>query len=154
MTKNKNCGYRGSIHDMMKCYLSDRRQYVDMNGEETSQDRITTGVPQGSILGLFRLDSSSANSKVSMFADDTTIFKAKKKESFTLPPEKDLISDWTTSNKLTINFDKCEVMCLGSGNPPPLRVKDTPFHCKMSFKFLGMRVDKWLRFNQQFEFLV
>ena len=65
---------------MMKCYLSDRRQYVDMNGEETSQDRITTGAPQGSILGLFRLDSSSANSKVSMFADDTTIFKAKKKK--------------------------------------------------------------------------
>ena len=83
-----------------------------MSGKETNQKRITTGIPQGSILGPFlfilyinNLDSSSGNSKVSMFADDTTIFNAKKK-SFTMQPEIDLISDWMTRNKLTINFDK------------------------------------------------
>ena len=102
---------------MMKSYLSDRRQYVDMNGEETNHKRITTGVPQGSILGPFlfllyikNLDSFSGNSKVSMFADDTTIFNAKKNVSFTMQPEIDLISDWMTSNMLTINIDKCEVV--------------------------------------------
>ena len=78
-------GHRGPIHDMMKSYLSDRWQYVDMNGKVTNKNRITTGFPQGSILGLFlflpyinNLDSSSGNSKVSMFADDTTINNAKK----------------------------------------------------------------------------
>ena len=129
LQKMEKYGYRGPIHDMMKSYLSDRWQNVDMNGKETTQKRITTGVPQGSILGPFlfllyinNLDSSGGNSKMSMFADDTTIFNAKKNVSSTMQPEMDLISDWMTSNKLTINIDKCEVMCFGSGNPPPLKI--------------------------------
>ena len=157
-------GYRGPIHDIMKSYLSDRWQYVDMNGKETNQKRITTGVPQGSILGPFLFliryqqlgfcDSSSGNSKMSMFADDTTIFNAKKKVSFRMQPEIDLISDCMTINKLTIKIHKCEVMCFGSGSPPPLKVKDTPIQCKISCKYLGLHVDKWLRFNQHIENLV
>ena len=70
---------------MMKSYLSDRWQNEDMNGKETNQKQITTGVPQVSILGPFlfllyinNLDSSRGNSKMSMFANDTTIFNAKK----------------------------------------------------------------------------
>ena len=146
---------------MMKSYLSDRWQYVDMTGKETNQKRITTGVPQGSILGHFlfllyinNLDSSSGNSKISLFADETTIFSAKKNVSFTRQLEIDLISDWMTSNKLTINIDQCEVMCFGSGNPPPLKIKDTPIQCKISCKYLGLHIDKWLRFNQHIEYLV
>ena len=161
LQKKEKYGYRGPIHDMMKNYLSDRWQYVDMNGKETNQKRITTGVPQGSILGpvLFllyinNLDSSGGNSKMYMFADDTTIFNAKKNVSFTMQPEMDLISNWMTSNKLTINIDKCEVMCFGSGNPPPLKIKDTPIRCKISYKYLGLHVDKRLRFNQHIEYLV
>ena len=154
-------GYRVPIHDMMKSHLSNRWQYVDMNGKETHQKRITTVVPQGSILGSFlfllyinNLDSFSGNSKVSRFTHDTTIFNAKENVSFTMPPEIDLISDWMTSNKLTINFDKCEVMSFGSRNPSPLKVKDTPVQCKISCKYLGLHVDKWLRSNQHIEYLV
>ena len=117
LQKKEKHGYRGPIHDMMKSYLSDRWQYVDMNGKETNQKRITTSVPQGSILGPFRFllyinnsDSSSGISKVSLFADNTTMFDAKKNVNFTMQPEIDLISDWMTSNKVTINIDKCEIM--------------------------------------------
>ena len=132
-----------------------------MNGKETNHKRITTGVPQESILGPFlfllyikNLDSFSGNSKVSMFADDTTMFSAKYNVSFTMQPGIDLISDWMTNNKLTINFDKCEVMCFGSRNPPLLKVKDTPIQFKISCKNFGLHVDKWLRFNQHIEHLV
>ena len=154
-------GYRGPIHDMMKSYLSDSWQYVDMNGKDRNQKRIITGVPQGSILGPFlfllyikNLDSSSGSSKKSVFADDTAIFNAKKNVSFTMQRRIDLLSDWLTSNKLTINIEKFEVMYFGSGNPPPLEVKDTPIQCKISCKNLGLHVDKWLRFNHHIESLV
>ena len=71
-----------------------------------------------------------------------------------MQPEIDLISDWMTSNKLTINFDKSEVMCSVSGNPPLPKVKDTPIQCKISCKYLGLHVHKWLRFNHHIEYLV
>ena len=158
LQKMEKYGYRGPIHDMMKSYVSDRWHFVDMNGKETNRKRITTGVPQGSILGPFsfliyinNLDSSSGNSKMSIIADDTTTVNAKKNIYFTMQPEIDLISDRMTSNKLTINIDKCEVMCFGSENPPPLKIEDTPIQCKISCKYLGSHVDKWLRFNQHIE---
>ena len=73
LQKLEKYGYRGPILDMMKSYLSDIWQYVDMNGKETNQKRITTGVPQRSILGPFlfqlytnNLDSSIGNSKMSV----------------------------------------------------------------------------------------
>ena len=59
-----------------------------------------------------------------------------------------------TSNKLTIIIDKCEFMCSRSGNPTPLKVKDTPIQSKISCKYLGLHEDKWLRFNQHIEYLV
>ena len=34
LQKMEKYGYRGPIHDMMKSYLSDRWQCVDMNGEK------------------------------------------------------------------------------------------------------------------------
>ena len=161
LQKMEKYGFRGPIHDMMKKYLSDRWQYVDKNGKETNQKWITTGVPQGSILGVFlflfyisNLDSSGGNSKMSMFTDDTTIFNAKKNVSFTMQREMDLISDWMTCKEITISIDNCEVMCFGSGNPPPLKIKDTPIQCKTTSKYLGLHVDKWLRFNQHIEYLV
>ena len=71
-----------------------------------------------------------------------------------MQPEIDLISEWMTSNKLKINIDNSEVMCCGSGNPPPLKVKDTPIQCKISCKYLGLHVNKGLRLNQHIEYLV
>ena len=49
LPKMEKYGYRGPIHVMMKNYLSERWQFVDMNGKEINQKRIRTGVPQGSI---------------------------------------------------------------------------------------------------------
>ena len=146
---------------MMKIYLSDRWQFADMNGKEKNQKRITTSVPQGTIFGPFlfllyinNLDSSGGNKKMSMFADDTTRFSAEKNVSFTMQPEMDSISEWMTSKKLTINIDKCEVLCFGSGNPAPLKIKDAPIQCKISCKNLGLLEDKWFRFNQHIDYLV
>ena len=70
-----------------------------------------------------------------MFADDT-IFNAKKNESFTMQPAIVSISDWMTSNKLTINIGKCEKMCFGSGNPHPLKIR--PIRCKIYCKYFGL----------------
>ena len=69
-------------HGWLKSYLSNRRQFVQINEKEkTSLETISCGVPQGSILGplLFLLyvnDLKNASNILDpiMFADDTNLF--------------------------------------------------------------------------------
>ena len=44
---------RGKIVSLIASFLKDRRQFVYHNRRTTSKRLITTGVPQGSVLGPF-----------------------------------------------------------------------------------------------------
>ena len=62
-------------------YLTKRRQYVRFNNHNSDTTNISTGVPQGSILGplifsilISDLIHTSDKCKFIMYADDTTIY--------------------------------------------------------------------------------
>ena len=72
-------GLRGKLNDLIKSYLSNRKQYVSINGFDSELRNIECGVPQGSSLGPlllliyindfhFCLNESSSGH----FADDTS----------------------------------------------------------------------------------
>ena len=42
---------RGTVLDWFTSYLSDRSQYVSVNGHTSDHLKITCGVPQGSVIG-------------------------------------------------------------------------------------------------------
>ena len=54
------------------------------------------------------------------------------------------------SNKI----DKSEFMCFGSGNSPPLEIKDTSIRSEKFCNYIGLLEDKWLQFNQHTEYVV
>ena len=63
-----------------KSYLTDRKQFVSLNGVDSNMKFISSGVPQGSVLGplLFLLyindlPNISKHLKLFLFADDTNI---------------------------------------------------------------------------------
>ena len=71
---------RGIANDWFISYLSNRLQYVSINGFESDKLPMSHGVPQGSVLGplLFLLYINDLNaaikiSKVYHFADDTNL---------------------------------------------------------------------------------
>lgn len=57
LTKLRDYGFRGKIHQLLKCYLSDRQQRVVMDGVVSSTQSVVSGVPKGSVIGpiLFSL---------------------------------------------------------------------------------------------------
>ena len=80
LAKLNHYGIRGVSNDWFKSYLSNRHQYVSINGYESGLSAINFGVPQGSALGplLFLLHINYLNQaikfcKVHHFADDTNL---------------------------------------------------------------------------------
>ena len=82
--KLEKYGIRGPILSLFNSYLTDRYQYVSINGYNSSHKKIIRRVPQGSILGpiffivyVNVMYKSIKNSKIFSYAEDTTIQKTK-----------------------------------------------------------------------------
>ena len=107
---------------LLKSYMSNRKQYVKYNVNESGFKEIKTGVPQGSILGplLFSiyindLSTISNTFKFIMYADDTTIYFNTEdfpKDNFAkhITTELDKVDVWLKHNKLSLNVEKTKCM--------------------------------------------
>ena len=73
-------GIRGIVNKWFASYLCDRSQFVDIDGNTSSSQSISCGVPQGSILGplLYLIYVNDIHksyiSNILSFADDMTLF--------------------------------------------------------------------------------
>ena len=74
-------GVKGKIYDWIKDFLKDRTQYVNINENKSNNVPVTSGVPQGSVLGptlfIYYINDlpSVASSITKMFADDTKAYR-------------------------------------------------------------------------------
>jgi hypothetical protein len=115
LKKLEKMGIRGTSYAWFKNYLSDRTQFVDINGNRSDALNIDISVIQGSILGpiLFLCyinDFYAATTLFSvLFADDTTgLGKGKNLKDLTsyMNTELQKIANWFRSNKMAINTSK------------------------------------------------
>ena len=100
-------------------YLTDRCQYVEYNGHRSNTLPISTGVPQGSVLGplLFLiyindLPMVSDIFNMMMYADDTTIYCNidQNVSDEVINMELSKVSQWLAANKLSLNVAKTKFM--------------------------------------------
>ena len=125
--KLKAHGVGGGLLKWISAWLSDRKQRVVLNGKASSWVRVTSGVPQGSILGpiLFAifindLDVNVANKVdlLSKFADDTKVGHAvvTVEDSNVLQAALDTLCAWADKWQMRFNVDKCHVIHVGKNN--------------------------------------
>ena len=105
---------------LIQDYLSNWKQFVSYKDYHSNFNTVTTGVPQGSILGplLFfmyinDLKECSNLLDIISYADDTTLLGTL--ENFThdskmIDAELSKINDWLATNKLSLNVDKTKFM--------------------------------------------
>ena len=143
-----------------KNYLTDRKQTVQFKTEQSKERPVSSGVPQGSILGqlLFILYVNDlpkvwSKTKVILYADDTAILcKGKNNAQIqnTLNSEMSLCSEWFTQNKLHLNVSKTKSMLFGTSqrlsstkDPDNFEIKlcDDVVERVQVFKYLGVYMD-------------
>ena len=127
MEKLRDAGLGGNLLTWFRAYLYGRRQRVTVLGATSRDLPVTSGVPQGSILGpaLFllyvnNLPDSILNSKVAMFADDTKVYKVviSEDDSAALQQDLDNLSSWSVASGLAFNDKKCKFQTITRKRKP------------------------------------
>lgn len=121
--KLKAFGFSDRLHAWFCSYLSNRMQRVMLEGTSSSWLPVSSGVPQGSILGpiLFLLYTNdigmnlSVGTQLALYADDAKIFRPIQSLQDCLSLQSDLLTLQMWSNKwgLKFNTTKCQILTIG-----------------------------------------
>ena len=115
----KALGLNNRVSSWIEAWLRDRRQRVFVGGEESAWSAVSSGVPQGSILGplLFIVYINDLDEKMTStvlkFADDTKISSNSQQE---LQRDLDTAVEWAQTWQMQFNTNKCKVMHVGHRN--------------------------------------
>ena len=117
LRKLRQYGFGGNLLSWLESYLHNRSQRVTTLGATSSPLPVSSGVPQGSILGpmLFLLYVNSLpdavrSSQIAAFADDTKVFKeiTSKRDAEQLQEDLSDLITWSDSAGLNFNYSKCK----------------------------------------------
>ena len=170
INKLKYYGVRGMSLYWFESYLTNRKQYVQFNDSVSSYSFISTGVPQGSILGpllfiIYMNDIANVTNKFhfTLYADDTSLVEpictfttgtnGNSDTSHAINSELSLITDWLCLNKLSLNAKKTKMMIFHhrqrniSNIKLELFINNTKIDQVKEFDFLGITLDECMTWN-------
>ena len=112
---------KGKFLKWIEDFLTARIQTVQVNSTKSDPAIVTSGIPQGSVLGpilfLIYINDLPDNIKsdIYLFADDTKVFKkvSSKEEALELQQDIDILETWSQVWLLKFHPEKSKVLTLG-----------------------------------------
>jgi hypothetical protein len=161
-------GVSGDALSWIASYLSHRSQSVLISSSRSSSKPVGCGVPQGSVLGpllfvIYMFGISRIFSKHDIpyviYADDIQLWRScsiSELPAAIIAIERCVaeVRDWLAANKLCLNFDKTEVILLGSRQltkqcaPPVICIDNVKVEGKSYVRDLGVILDQNLTFDR------
>ncbi len=118
VAKMKFYGVRGRTNTWIQSFLADRSQIVVLEGAQSYQANVKSGVPQGSVLGpclfLFYINDlpNTLRSEVRLFADDTVVYLsvAQQQDASILQQDLEKLEKWEKKWGMEFHPRKCQVL--------------------------------------------
>ena len=168
LVKLKGYGFDGMLLKWIEDFLSERRQRVILNGRMSAWKDVTSGIPQGSVLGpvLFIIYINdmpdTTRSLCRLFADDSKMYLCVKSRTDQEIIQADLfkLCDWSKKWLLTFNVAKCKAVIFGNQKydftyqmiNTDGETKNLP--CESGEKDLGIQFQSNLKFDQHITTIV
>jgi hypothetical protein len=161
ISKLSSFGIRSKTLQWITAFLSGRRQRVVINGSKSEWLPVTSGVPQGTVLGplLFLLYindiTAEISSEIRMFADDCILYRQIKSHSDRLALQNDIDSmlNWSLKWQMQYNSKKCHILQI-SRQRKNNNLSHYHYHLGQdiltqvdSYPYLGVTVSSDLRWN-------
>ena len=154
-------GITGRVIEWIQSYLTGRTQFVRFNGTTSQTMAVTSGVPQGSVLGpvLFIAYSAGVINIVEHhglrahgYADDLQVYGHVAQDDVSSLVVRmvaciEHVKSWMTSNRLRLNPSKTELIWLGSSRrlhhcpADKVRISDADIQPVESVRDLGVLID-------------
>lgn len=173
VTKLHYYGFGERSYMLINSYLTNRHQSIFCYNKFSDKSVITSGVPQGSVLGplLFLIYTSDllkslAFCKVQAFADDTQIYICfdtddYKEIEYCINEDLKNLCQFSEAHNLKLNPDKCRVMVFGNSikaeflkNNLHIVINNSDLIFVNSVKNLGVILDNQLRFKEHLKKLI
>ena len=157
--KIRNYGVTRNILGWITDFLNNRTQQVVVNSAKSGYAPVTSGIPQGSVLGplLFVIyindlpDVVDKDSFVYLFADDTKIFRKIQtdRDRNILQQDIDNLLKWSNDWLLKFHPDKCVCMGVGYSSEVPdfYDMDGTVLKGSDCERDLGIHFDRYLKFD-------
>ena len=167
LLKLKGYGIQGRLLKWIENFLKDRKQSIQVDGASSDWADVTSGIPQGSVLGptLFLIYINDlpdvVHSFVKLFADDAKLYAVVNTANDASIVQQDLtrVDKWSDVWQIKFNYNKCNHMHLGkhrnfskyfmSVNGEQTEINQVPEQ-----KDLGVIIDDKLNFKPHIQAMV
>ena len=151
ISKIAEMGIGGKILELLASYLTARKQCVKIDRSKSPVTPVTSGVPQGSILGplmfLIYVNDLPESVKPSTsfgYADDFKVIAKNYEKAIVLGTE---IEKWSLKNQMVLNMGKSKALRI-KGNTEPVSSKGVKLGTVNSQKDLGVIMTKNISWNE------